>query len=208
MQDTYVVSDILEPYQLEVHDMLCSGWSPARVYRHLEIVRRVKVPLQDLNDFLISIPPSEILPKTQLQKEFDGADIEVDAIGEMARLLRLQAERLGVGLLLEQREGERLPYVDVASQVYWKMLKDYIDAKQAAGELPLSNVTSTLVTLDTPMQKLPMLRDLIIINNAAATAAKGYAAAGDGDDDDDVIEGEVEISYPGGPQSYVRAPSK
>jgi hypothetical protein len=199
MQDTPQIGELLAPYRLEVHDMLCSGWSPARVYRHLEVVRHVKVPLQEIIQFLATIPETELLPKTVLQQHFQDADIEVDALGEMARLLRLQSERLGTALLLETAVGERVPYVELASKVYWTMLQEYVAMKQAVGDFPVPG--SLLATTDdNKQQPLPQLRDLFIINNATMLTPAEQGA---------IIDGVVkEQDYPGGPQAYTRAKTR
>jgi len=195
MQDTPQIGELLAPYRLEVHDMLCSGWSPARVYRHLEVVRHVKVPLHEIINYLATIPEAELLPKTVLQQQFQGADIEVDALGEMARLLRLQSERLGTALFLEQRTGERIPYVEIASKIYWQMLQDYVAMKQVVGEIP----TTPSLPAEGALQKLPPLRDLFIINNNMVAPVEQGAT----------IDGIVtKQDYPGGPQAYTRAKTR
>jgi len=199
MQDTLVVSAALDPYRLEVYDMLCSGWSVTRIYRYLEAVRHAKVPLQDIISMLASIPESDILPKTVLQKEFAGADIEIDAIGEMARLLRLQSERIGVALLLEKAVGERVPYVETASRVYWVMLREYVSTKQLVGEMPIPSSSNLPAVVDAQQQQLPRLRDLIINN---------FPTVHSPSDKDDIVDGEVVVKdLVDGPQSYTRAPS-
>jgi hypothetical protein len=186
-------SEALAPYATEVHDMLCSGWSPQRVCAHLISRRHAQVPIQDIILFKDTIPQSEFLPVSELAKRFKELDIEVDAVGEMGRLLRLAADRLGVAMSLETSTGQRIPYVDVASRNYWTMLREYVETRQGLGELPQAAKSASL-TLPPSASNNPQqlsLRALLMVE-ATTPTSEG--------DDDGVISG--------GPQTYKRMPAQ
>lgn len=154
-------------HELDIREMLCSGWSPTRVHRFLKAVRSVDVPVRDISDYLGSIPKDEILDFTTLQQRYKQIDIQVDAMGEMARLLRLTSDRLGAALMVEESSGTRLAYVDTVTASYWKMLGEFIGIQQSVGELPSTKSGNPPVQSGDVAQllggkPLPTLRSLLL----------------------------------------------
>ena len=205
----------IEKHQQELHDLLCSGWSAARVCSHMKTVKKVDIPLGEIIAFQNSIPQEEMLPVSDLSKRFLQLDLQIDAVGEMARLLRLSGDRLGVALTLEQASNQRIPYVDIATRNYWQMLREYVETRQTLGELPAPNKSIGGLTLTSATRAgddgktLPTLRAIMMVE----------ASLGGNDDDDDddgngngdvndvdipVGDGGENGAYPGGPQSYKR----
>lgn len=158
----------VQPYETPIHNMLCSGWSPERIAYHLQTAFEASVPVEDIRDYRGTIPESELLPvpPASLQERFHRLDLEIDATGEMARVLRMAAERLGVAVSLEDTMGDRLPYVDTAMANYWRMLREYVTTRQTLGELPIAQ-KETKVSLDAgdATRSLPNLRVLLMQNN-------------------------------------------
>lgn len=158
----------IEAYEIQIRNMLCSRWSPERVVSQMQTSYGVSVPVQDVVEFLESIPEEYMLPvaKETLQERFKRLDLEIDATGEMARVLRMASERLGVALKLEDTVGERQPYVDTAMGNYWKMLREYVATRQTLGELPIAQ-KETKVQLDAgeATKALPSLKVLLLQQN-------------------------------------------
>jgi len=165
--DTKALPSVLAQHELEIREMLCSGWTPIRVHRFLKAVRSVEVPLQDISDYLGSIPKAELLDFTALQKRYNQINIQVDAMGELARLLRLTSDRLGAALMIEEASGTRLAYVDTVTASYWKMLSEYVEIQQSIGELPSTKGSNPPVQPGAAAQllggkPLPSLRSLLL----------------------------------------------
>ena len=131
-------------YQYAIRAMLCSGWSAARVAEHLQETKGVQVPVAQIEAYLSTIPEKEKLENSVLQERYKALDVKIDALGEMARLLRLSSDRLGASLSIEVMTKERIGYTDVAIANYWRMLGEYIEVKQGMGLLPTATKVPSL----------------------------------------------------------------
>jgi hypothetical protein len=146
--------------------MLSSGWSASRVHQHIKLVYRVMVPLVDIKAYRELIPSEAMLPPVPLKEQFQDIDIEIDAVGEMGRLLRLSAERLQDALLVEELTEERVPYLDTAVKVYWKMLREYVETKQTLGVLPIAEKAVEVSVTAPPQQTQLTLRQILVMKPA------------------------------------------
>ena len=118
------------------------------------------------------IPKENIIDFTALQKRYKKLDIQVDAIGELSRLLRLVSDRLGAALSIEDKTQTRLSYVDTATQLYWKMLLEFAELQQSLGDLPSVKHGPPVPQLAIPQllggEPLPTLRALLVeVSNGA-----------------------------------------
>jgi len=153
-----------EPLKQEVFDKLCSGWTAAKISRDLLRSRGIALRPYAIKQFFDNIPASYILPPTHIRQKLMQLDIQVDAVGEMQRLLRITEERLATALLVEDLapdsnstasidgskskspkgitvEGTRM------TTIYWQMLKDFVEIQQELGDLPKEPITLDILAL-------------------------------------------------------------
>jgi len=121
----------------EIFSLLCSGWSPHRISKHLARTESVFIPAIDIRDFLNDIPPAYILEPTYLRRRLLTIDIEIDAVGEMARILRTMEERLAAAVLADEVSPSGSPRVVKLSKEYFTLLERYVITRQKLGELPV-----------------------------------------------------------------------
>jgi len=147
MSDIIVKTEI--PYEQEIRAMISSGWTVENICRHLNRTRNAEIALEDVQSIKDAMPASLILPTAALQEKFGGLDVIADPLGEMARLLRIQSDRLAVALNLEHVKGSRVPYVDSAVKSYWKLLLEFVELQQSLGieNSPSAKETSPPVPL-------------------------------------------------------------
>jgi len=126
----------LATYEQEVREMLCSGWSPDRVSRFLKKSSSIDIPIDNITDYLETIPQEDIVDFSALQRRYKNLNIQVDAMGELARVLSLVSDRLATAINVEDKNQIRIGYVDTATQLYWKMLIEFAELQQSLGELP------------------------------------------------------------------------
>lgn len=159
----------------EVFDMLCSGWSPARVSRHLFKTKGIKLTPSAVRTFLTEIPPALVLPPSLIKTKLLQLDITIDAVGELGRLLRVQEERLSAALLVEEFGGGEKGSITLEAtrllKEYWKSLTEYVTLLQSVGELPAEPVKFDLTSGG---QSLPTLREMLAarIEDPSGTAAE------------------------------------
>jgi hypothetical protein len=147
------------PYRGEIEAMLMAGASIKRVCQILHLKHGIDVPVSQVEAAALSVQP---LSPTRLSTRLHGADLEIDVIGEMARLLKLQEQRLSTLILVEEVVADRAqgldPRLDMALEMYWKMLGQYMHARQALGELPSEPLKIQAIAI-TP--NLPTIQELI-----------------------------------------------
>jgi len=170
----------LAPYEQEIREMLCSGWTPARVTRFLKQVRTVDIAIDDVADYLTQIPKEDIVDFSALQRRYQNLDIQVDAMGELARLLRLVSDRLASAVNVEDMTGTRISYIDTATQLYWRMLVEFAELQQSLGDLPsIKHGNSPVPHTNLPQlvggAPLPTLRALLIEVSDGAYAPRPRA---------------------------------
>lgn len=168
----------------DVFNMLCSGWSPARISKHL-LKTGAGLSVKEINAFLNQIPITWILPVSHLRKALQDLDVKVDAVGQMERLLRTTEDRLSTALLLEDiapsQDGGgtggkgagagRGITIEATrmTQMYWQMLREFVQLQQSIGDMP-----SEPVPIDVRLNSgtgTPTLRDLLAQRVTATSAA-------------------------------------
>jgi len=136
------VPESIAPYEQEVRELLCSCWSPPRIFSFMRETKNVIIPVADIYTYLDSIPADDILEMSILQAKYNNLSIKVDALGEMERLLRLSSDRMGAVINIEKSRLERIPYLDTAIAAYWKMLREFVAIQQSIGALPMKGATA------------------------------------------------------------------
>ena len=100
--DTEIAAIKNSEHRQTIFNCLANNWSAARVHAYLMQTAQVDISTRDIQAFREGLKEEDFLPVTYLQSKFKELDIEIDAIGELARLLKLSAERLDMALFLEQ----------------------------------------------------------------------------------------------------------
>jgi len=146
----------------EVFDMLCSGWSPARVSRHLFKTKGVKLTPAAVRTFLDEIPPAFVLPLSLIKTKLLQLDIVVDAVGELNRLLMIQEGRVSAALLVEEVSpgGEKSITLEATRLLkeYWKSLMEFVALLQSIGELPAEPAKFDITSGG---EHIPTLREML-----------------------------------------------
>jgi len=162
----------LSIYEQEIRDMLCSGWTPARVVSFIKKASSIDISIDAVVNYLETIPKKDIVDFSALQRRYKNLDIQVDAMGELARVLKLVSDRLASAVNVEDRTKTRIGYVDTATQLYWKMLVEFAELQQSLGELPSVKHSPPVPVTNLPQLvgggPLPTLRALLIeVSNGA-----------------------------------------
>jgi len=85
----------------EIFSRLCSGWSPYRISR--ELARKgIQITPRDIKEYMEEIPPAYFLPPSRIRTRLLQLDVQIDALGGLARLIRIQEERVSTALLVEE----------------------------------------------------------------------------------------------------------
>jgi len=147
-----------------VFNCLVNNWSAERTHVYLMQTADVNIPVAAIKEFRAQLNESDFLPITYLQSKFKELDIEVDAIGELARLLKLKAERLDTALFIESVTHPLAAIVDQQLNEYWNLLKQYLAVQKglgffAADTVPMQN----LLPAGTPPSEIPTIRALLEI---------------------------------------------
>jgi len=127
-----------------IFNCLANNWSAARVHIYLMQTAHVDIPISTIQAFKDELNEDDFLPITHLQRRFRDLDIEVDAIGELARLLRLKAERLDAALFLESVTHPLHTIVDQQLHEYWDLLKQYLAIQKGLGFFAVDTVSNVL----------------------------------------------------------------
>jgi len=123
-----------------IFNCLANNWSAGRVHAYLMQTVGVNIPTSAIQAFRDQLDDSIFLPMTYLQSKFRELDIEVDAIGELARLLKLKAERLDMALFLESCSHPLFSIVDQQLREYWGLLKQYLAIQKGLGFFAVDTV--------------------------------------------------------------------
>jgi hypothetical protein len=123
-------------YQQEIYECLTSGWTPARVSHYIERTYGTQITTADIKAYRETIPKALIIPPSYIRAKLLELDIQVDAIGDMARVLKIMEDRVGTALLQESISGSPLETTNHMIAAYWRMLEEYIVFRQRLGELP------------------------------------------------------------------------
>ena len=152
-------------YRQTIFNCLANNWSPARVHAYLIQTAQVDIPTSAIEEYRASIDKDAFLPVTILQSKFKELDIEIDAIGELARLLKLSQERLDVALFLESVTHPMHILVDQQKREYWALLKEYLAIQKGLGFFTKDTVGSAgqqdMLPANIPPGEIPTIRHLL-----------------------------------------------
>jgi hypothetical protein len=143
---TSVQSVEKSPHRLEIFLKLTSGWAPIRLAIHLTKRYGAMVPVGDIEAYCSQIPVDQFLGLSEFaRRSGDGRPLDIDAIVEMQRVLRVMETRAEDALTFEQvgTTGEATEAARAASrgvtskrlQQYWEALRDYVMLLKELGEI-------------------------------------------------------------------------
>ena len=152
-------------HKIEIFGLLCSGVSPARTVTLMQQRYGAALDVEDVQAYAEQIPKEYFLEPGELQKRANYVDVEVDAIGEMASILRFMKDEVTVAILATKlTSGDGTVTADTHKLVarYWTMLRKF---EELRGELGLVPVASKPETTLPSTETLPSLRDLVLQQN-------------------------------------------
>ena len=148
-----------------IFNCLANNWSAARIHAYLMQTAHVDISTRDIQAFREQLDESDFLPVSYLQSKFGELDIEVDAIGELARLLKLSQERLDTALFFESVTTPLHTIVDQQKREYWGLLKEYIAIQKGLGFFAVDTVGSAglqnVLPANLPPGDIPTIRHLL-----------------------------------------------
>lgn len=116
-----------------IFNCLANNWSAERIHSYLLQTMQINIPTSAIQTYRDQLDEDVFLPISHLQHKFKELDIEVDAIGELARLLKLSQERLDMALFLESITHPLNTIVDQQKREYWELLKQYLAIQKGLG---------------------------------------------------------------------------
>lgn len=144
-----------------IFNCLANNWSAERVHAYLMQTVQVDIPVMAIQEYRDSLDKDAFLPISYLQSKFRELDIEVDAIGELARLLRLQAERLDMALFLESCTHPLSAIVGQQIHEYWDLLKQYLAIQKGLGFFAVDTTAHNVLPANVTPIDIPTIRHLI-----------------------------------------------
>lgn len=148
-----------------VFNCLANNWNAERVHAYLMQTVQVDIPTSAIQKYRDSLSEDDFLPVTYLHSKFMELDIEVDAVGELARLLKLKAERLDMALFLESVTHPLHPVVDQQMREYWDLLKQFLSVQKELGfyaaDTTRSKGPSNVLPAGIQPDQIPTIRHLI-----------------------------------------------
>jgi hypothetical protein len=176
-------------YEQEIYECLTSGWTPARVSHYIERTYGTQITKEAIREYRNSIPKNLIIPPSYIRSKLLELDIQVDAIGDMARVLKIMEDRVGTALLSESIAGAPMETTNHIISAYWRMLEEYIVFRQRLGELPsepikIADVSEAKPKLGDILKK--KLTDGLLSNTIIPLSTDILPTEGtEGDDDDE-----------------------
>lgn len=140
--DTEIVAIKNSEHRQTIFNCLANNWSAGRVHAYLMQTANVDISVRDIQAFRDSLKEEDFLPITYLQSKFKELDIEIDAIGELARLLKLKAERLDEALFFETISHPLHTIVDLQVREYWDLLRQYLAIQKGLGFFAVDTVSA------------------------------------------------------------------
>jgi len=148
-----------------IFNCLANNWSAGRIHAYLLQTVQVDIPTAAIQQYRDSLDKDAFLPISFLQSKFKELDIEVDAIGELARLLKLKAERLDLALFLESVTFPLHSIVDQQLREYWDLLKEYLAIQKGLGFFAVDTVSNAglqnVLPANMPPGEIPSIRHLL-----------------------------------------------
>lgn len=172
--DTEIVAIKNSEHRRTIFNCLANNWSAARVHAYLMQTAKVDVPTAAIQQYRDSLKEDDFLPVTYLQSKFKELDIEVDAVGELARLLKLKAERLDKALFFESISHPLHTIVDLHIHEYWELLKQYLAIQKGLGFFAVDTVGAAglqnVLPVSLPPGDIPTIRHLLELRITAERA--------------------------------------
>lgn len=129
-------SSLGDQVRFEVIDMLRSGWSPSRIVRHLYHTLGIEIPPPHVVELREALPPAAFLAPGKLAEKLQFVDLEIDALGDLGRLIKINETRLATLLELEKDNVQNFEATDELIKLQTKQLREYIELKMKLGLLP------------------------------------------------------------------------
>jgi len=163
--DTEIPSIKNSEHRQTIFNCLANNWSASRVHAYLMQTVNVDISAKDIQTFRDTLKEEDFLPVTYLQSKFKDLDIEIDAIGELARLLKLSAERLDTALFLENVTHPLHTLVDFHKREYWDLLRQYLAIQKGFGFFAVDTVgpagMQDVLPANIPPGEIPTIRHLL-----------------------------------------------
>jgi len=147
-------------HKQDIFNCLANNWSAERIHAFLLQTDGTNISIDAIKEYRNSLPDDVFLPITYLQSKFKELDIEVDAVGELARLLKLKAERLDMALFLESCTHPLNPIVDEQARGYWNLLREYLAIQKGLGFFTVDTASNRLPA-NVPVGEIPTIHALL-----------------------------------------------
>lgn len=153
-----------EELKYTVFTLLTSGWSPARISRHIYRTRGTALPMRDIRIFADEMPPALFLPPSYLRKKYLELDLQIDHLNTLAGAIRLTEDRLAVAALVEGLNGEggNKKLTELVTGLTSKLFdytERYTKLLQGLGVLPRAAEPIELRTGE--IEDIPTLREIL-----------------------------------------------
>lgn len=172
--DTDIPSVKNSEHRQTIFNCLANNWSAARVHAYLMQTAQVDISTAAIQQYRDSLGEDVFLPVSYLQSKFKELDIVVDAIGELARLLKLKAERLDQALFFESISHPLHTIVDLQIREYWDLLRQYLVIQKGLGFFAVDTVGAAglqnVLPATVPPGDMPTIRHLLELRITAEKA--------------------------------------
>lgn len=152
-----------EELKYTVFTLLTSGWSPARISRHIYKTRGDALPVRDIKTFADELPPSLILPVGYLRDKYKQFDLQIDAANVLAAIIRHTEERLRVACLVESVAGEENKTLsELVTHLEGRLFdysERYVKLLQTLGDFP--RASDQIAVSVEKVEEHPTLRQLL-----------------------------------------------
>ncbi len=160
LPETDVLAIEQSEHKVEIHGLLCSGVSPARVTVLMQQKYSEALTIQDVSLFAAAIPEGSYLKPGELQRRVGFIDVEIDIFGEMAAALRYMKSELEVSMIatrVTNGDGTTMQDTRKLMNQYWRMLSQYGELQKEMGIV----VPASPEPAPPPETKLPSLREIM-----------------------------------------------
>ena len=152
--DTTIPSIANSTCHAEIFGMLCSNWSSTRISAFVKATYAEIISATDIEAYRQELPKELFLPSGTLRDKLKQLDVEIDAVGQMSRILKLLEMRLDAILLVEEETpiGNRAvltPMIHQTVKMYWELLRSFVQTRQSLGELPSKPAELKILTPST-----------------------------------------------------------
>jgi hypothetical protein len=150
-------SQLGDQVRYEIIDMLRSGWSPPKITRHLYHTLNLEIPPTHIVELRDALPPVALLPPGKLTERLQYVDLEIDALGDLGRLIKINEKRLDKLLELEGDNIQQFEATDELIKLMVRQLREYLELKMRLGLLPEEAPDRSIVV----MSKEPTVEEIL-----------------------------------------------